>query len=62
MTVPGFQDCMRPALDLLHVQGTLRSREVKDKLADHFDLSERNGLRCCPAVGNVSLTTGLRGR
>lgn len=51
MTVPGFQACMRPALKMLHEQGALRSREVKDKLADHFDLSEEQRAQLLPSGG-----------
>lgn len=42
---------MRPALRLLHEQGTLRSREVKDKLADHFGLSDEERAQLLPSGG-----------
>lgn len=42
---------MRPALRLLHEQGTMRSREVKDKLADHFGLSDEERAQLLPSGG-----------
>lgn len=51
MTIPGFQDCMRPALALLNEQGTMKWRAVKDTLADHFELSDEERAQMLPSGG-----------
>lgn len=38
--IPDYQSCMRPALELLAGAGPMRSREVKDALADEFGLDD----------------------
>lgn len=38
--IPDYQSCMRPALALLAGAGPMRSRDVKDALADEFGLDD----------------------
>jgi len=49
MTIPDFQTCMRPALAVLAARGLLRSRDVKDALADVFALTDDERAQLLPS-------------
>ncbi|WP_116115539.1 restriction endonuclease [Austwickia chelonae] len=45
MTIPDFQTCMRPCLAMLAERGRMRSREVKNAIADVFNLADEERAR-----------------
>lgn len=49
MPIPDFQTCMRPALAFLADRGRLRSRDVKDLIADEFELTEAERAEMLPS-------------
>lgn len=49
MPIPDFQTCMRPALAVLADRGRLRSRDVKDLIADEFELTEAERAEMLPS-------------
>lgn len=49
MTIPDYQTVMRPALALLADREVHRSREIKNAMADHFDLSDSERAEVLPS-------------
>lgn len=53
MAIPTYEDFMRPTLEILAALGPLPSRELRDRVAQHFDLTEAERAETIPSGTTV---------